>query len=84
MRHRHDTTLGTRCSDVITRPESASALRTALRVEMSTSSALRSLLKPGGAWPVSVCTDASLAIAFDCVIMSLRIEAYSDESAAAQ
>ena len=84
VRQRHATILGTRSSEVITRPESASALLTALRVEMSTSSALRSLLKPSGACPVSVCTDASLAIAFDCVIMSLRMDAYSDESAAAQ
>ena len=84
LRHRHETTLGTRSSEVMTNPESASALRTALRVEMSTRSALRSLLKPGGACPVSVCTDASLASVLDWVIMSFSMDAYSEESAAAQ
>ena len=84
LRQRHVTTLGTRSGAVTTSPERASALLTALRVEMSRSKALRSLLNPGGAWPVSVATDAWLARVRDCVIMILRIDAYSEVKAAAQ
>ena len=84
LRHRHVTTLGTRSGVVTTSSERASARLTALRAEMSTSSALRSLLKPSGAWPVSVSIEAWLASVRDCVIISLRMEAYSEPSAADQ
>ena len=84
LRHRHVTILGTRSGAVTTSHERASALLTALRVEMSSSRALRSLLNPGGAWPVSVATEAWLARLRDWVIMILRMEAYSELSAAAQ
>jgi len=76
--------LGTRDSDVTTRLEMASADLIAFLIEMSSSSGLKLVRIPSGVWPHSVSSAAALAADLDCVIIVLRMEAYSDPSAACQ